>query len=102
MARLRFLLICLVLAQILLMQKVNALRKLDTSTSVPSSAPFEGGMDRGRGDQAPAVTHVRTHHSFNKSVVGGDVILGGFATALIASIFCYIRVTRRGNQHGQG
>ncbi|KAM3285323.1 hypothetical protein P3S67_024122 [Capsicum chacoense] len=95
MARLRFLLICLVLAQILLMQKVNALRKLDTSTSVPSSAP-------GRGDHAPAVTHVRTHHSFNKSVVGGDVILGGFATALIASIFCYIRVTRRGNLHGQG
>ncbi|KAL3345479.1 hypothetical protein AABB24_024442 [Solanum stoloniferum] len=103
MARLSFLLICLVLAQVsLLMQNANALRKLDTFALVPSPAPFEGGLDRGRGDQAPAVTHIRTHHSFNKSMAGGDLILGGFATALIASIFCYIRVTRRRNQHSQG
>lgn len=103
MARLSFLLICLVIAQVnLLMRNANALRKLDTFTVVPSPAPFEGGMDRGRSDQAPAITHIKTHHSFNKSMAGGDLILGGFATALIASIFCYIRVTGRRNQHSLG
>lgn len=86
----------------LLMQTANAIRKLDNLTLVPSPAPFEGGMDTGRGDQAPAVTHIRTHHSFNKSMAGGDLILGGFATALIASIFCYIRVTRSRNEQSHG
>ncbi|MCD9643309.1 hypothetical protein HAX54_030652 [Datura stramonium] len=103
MARRRFLLICLVIAQLVLpMQNANAVRRLDTSTLVPSPAPTVKAIGRGRGDQTPAVTHIRTHHSFNKAMAGGDLILGGFATALIASIFCYIRVTRRRNQHSQG
>ncbi|CAN4083888.1 unnamed protein product [Withania somnifera] len=103
MARYRFLLICLVLVHvILLMQNANTLRESDFLTIVPSPEPSEKGMERGRGDQAPAVTHIRTHHSFNKSMAGGDLILGGFTTALIASIFCYIRVTRNRNEHNQG
>ncbi|CAN4078274.1 unnamed protein product [Withania somnifera] len=103
MARRRFLLISLVLAQvIMLMKNANALGKLDSLTLVSSPTPSEKGTDRGRGDQSPAVTHIRTHHSFNKSMVGGDLILGGFATALIASVSCYIRVTRRRNEHNQG
>ncbi|XAR66347.1 hypothetical protein NMG60_11012540 [Bertholletia excelsa] len=39
------------------------------------------------------------HHRSEKSAAGGDVILGGFALALVAAIFCYIRITRRTNQH---
>ncbi|KAJ8549682.1 hypothetical protein K7X08_033389 [Anisodus acutangulus] len=104
MARSKFLLIFLVIAQLILLmqQNANAVRRLDTLTLVSSPAPSENGMSRGKGDQAQAVTHIRTHHSFNKSMAGGDLILGGFATALIASIFCYIRVTRRRNQHSRG
>ncbi|OIT33500.1 hypothetical protein A4A49_62014, partial [Nicotiana attenuata] len=93
---LRFLHICLVLAQlVLLMQNAYALSRLEALILVPTPAPFEGGTGRGKGDQTPAIIHIRTHHSFDKSMAGGDLILGGFAIALIASIFCYIRVTRR-------
>lgn len=31
----------------------------------------------------------------DRSIAGADIILGGFATAILAVIFCYIRVTRR-------
>ncbi|KAJ4784205.1 Transforming growth factor beta receptor type 3 [Rhynchospora pubera] len=31
----------------------------------------------------------------DRSIAGADIILGGFATAVLAVIFCYIRVTRR-------
>lgn len=35
------------------------------------------------------------HHSFDKSVAGGGVILGGLATTFLVSIYCYIRATAR-------
>ncbi|KAA8519935.1 hypothetical protein F0562_014155 [Nyssa sinensis] len=53
---------------------------------VLSPAPPEG---------MPEVRRIARHHSSDKSVAGGDVILGGFATAVVASIYCYIRITRR-------
>ncbi|KAL5740508.1 hypothetical protein ACOSP7_029391 [Xanthoceras sorbifolium] len=37
----------------------------------------------------------RNHHSVDKSVAGGGVILGGLATTFLVTIFCYIRATRR-------
>ncbi|KAF6159532.1 hypothetical protein GIB67_032303 [Kingdonia uniflora] len=37
------------------------------------------------------------HHHLDKSVVGGGVIIGGLATAIFATVFCYIRVTRKSN-----
>lgn len=33
----------------------------------------------------------------DKSIAGAEVILGGFATAVLAIILCYIRVTRKNN-----
>ncbi|OIT35482.1 hypothetical protein A4A49_54819 [Nicotiana attenuata] len=95
------LLLCLVLSDsFLFTQNANGLRILGPFAPVPSPLPYEGGVDIGTGDQAPVViTHIiKKHHSFDKSMAGGDLILGGFATVLVASIFCYIRVTRR-NQH---
>ncbi|CAI9087695.1 OLC1v1021837C1 [Oldenlandia corymbosa var. corymbosa] len=68
--------------------------------SSPSASPApseEGGFV----DPADPVllTHVRSrHHSLNGSMACGDMILGGFATALIASIYCYIRITRKYHQ----
>lgn len=35
------------------------------------------------------------HHSIDKSVAGGGVILGGLATTFLVAVFCYIRATRR-------
>jgi len=50
----------------------------------PSSAPSGGhGQPSSNG------------RSGDKSMTGVEVILGGFATAVLAIIFCYIRVTRR-------
>ncbi|KAI4342933.1 hypothetical protein MLD38_027496 [Melastoma candidum] len=46
--------------------------------------------------QAPAfrgTRRVQRHHSSGSA--GGDVILGGFVSALVVAVLCYIRVTRR-------
>lgn len=37
------------------------------------------------------------HHSFDKSVAGGGVILGGLGTTFLVAVACYIRATRRKN-----
>lgn len=41
--------------------------------------------------EAPETEH---HHS-DKSVAGGGVIIGGLVTAIFATVYCYIRVTRK-------
>lgn len=38
----------------------------------------------------------------DRSIAGADVILAGFAAAVMAVIFCYIRVTRKSNQRVLG
>lgn len=40
----------------------------------------------------------KSHHSVDKSVAGGGVILGGLATTFLVAIFCYIRATRRSHK----
>jgi hypothetical protein len=45
--------------------------------------------------EAPNIRRLGEHHSTEKSVAGGGVIIGGFVTAIFAAIFCYIRVTRK-------
>ncbi|KAJ3682184.1 hypothetical protein LUZ60_014757 [Juncus effusus] len=45
----------------------------------------------------PEMTKIRP----DKSIAGAEVILGGFATALFAVIFIYIRVTRKNNEDGK-
>ncbi|KAL9236688.1 hypothetical protein vseg_011325 [Gypsophila vaccaria] len=48
---------------------------------------------------APAgMVHIRvvtTHSGGDAAAAGGDVILGGFAVALVAAVVCYIRATRK-------
>ncbi|OMO66456.1 hypothetical protein CCACVL1_21144 [Corchorus capsularis] len=42
--------------------------------------------------------HLEKHHhnnSFDKSMAGGGVILGGLATTFLVAVFCYIRATGR-------
>ena len=81
----RFLILCIVLVQFSIF--VGSL-----DLQVPSSAPSSGTGD------VPENRRVTRHRSEDKSFAGGDLILGGFATALVAAIVSYIRVTRR-NQH---
>ncbi|KAH0735568.1 hypothetical protein KY285_011275 [Solanum tuberosum] len=47
---------------------------------------------------APEGTNIlkkRHHHSADKSVAGGEVIIGGLVTAIFAAVYCYIRITRK-------
>ncbi|XVE76455.1 hypothetical protein DITRI_Ditri12bG0174200 [Diplodiscus trichospermus] len=38
---------------------------------------------------------LKHHHSTDKSIAGGGVILGGLATTFLVAVFCYIRATGR-------
>ncbi|KAK3035124.1 hypothetical protein RJ639_032626 [Escallonia herrerae] len=58
----------------------------------PSPVPFEAG-DKSEVGEPPEIREIKRHHSH--AVAGGDVILGGLATAMVAAVFCYIRVTRK-------
>lgn len=44
------------------------------------------------------IHHRKPHHSVDKSVAGGGVILGGLATTFLVAIFCYIRATKRSHK----
>ncbi|KZV38267.1 hypothetical protein F511_36502 [Dorcoceras hygrometricum] len=47
--------------------------------------------------EAPESRKVGKHHSSDKSLAGGGVIVGGLVTAIFAAVYCYIRVTRKHN-----
>ncbi|PIN22185.1 hypothetical protein CDL12_05105 [Handroanthus impetiginosus] len=59
---------------------------------VSGLAPSSGGSDR---NGTLGLDDIWKHHGDDKSAAGGDVIVGGFAAALVAAIVCYIRITRR-------
>uniref|UniRef100_A0A3Q7J2F9 Uncharacterized protein n=2 Tax=Solanum lycopersicum TaxID=4081 RepID=A0A3Q7J2F9_SOLLC len=41
------------------------------------------------------ILKIRHHHSADKSIAGGEVIIGGLVTAIFAAVYCYIRITRK-------
>lgn len=43
----------------------------------------------------------KNHHSIDRSVAGGGVILGGLATTFLVAVFCYIRATGRHKSDSQ-
>ncbi|TKY48790.1 hypothetical protein E2542_SST26212 [Spatholobus suberectus] len=59
----------------------------------PSSQ--EEGESKAEAAEAPDIRRLGKHHSTDKSVAGGGVILGGLVTVTFAAVFCYIRVTRK-------
>ncbi|GMH05368.1 hypothetical protein Nepgr_007208 [Nepenthes gracilis] len=59
---------------------------------VPAPAPARGWADSG-GAESEQIRRLGRHQG-DRSTAGGDVILGAFATAMFASVFCYIRITR--------
>nr|KYP50322.1 hypothetical protein KK1_027897 [Cajanus cajan] len=73
----------------------NADNKVAVSgaTTVESSSEEKNGESKGA--EAPQIRRLGKHHSTDKSVAGGGVIIGGLVTAIFAAVFCYIRVTRK-------
>ncbi|KAJ9185278.1 hypothetical protein P3X46_004931 [Hevea brasiliensis] len=79
-------------------------RKLGNHQSVapspsPSIAPQSGKNEEGVSVKGQEIhlLHERHHHSFDTSVAGGGVILGGLATTFLVAVLCYIRATGRHN-----
>lgn len=80
-------------------------RKLVTEAAAePASSVAEASEDKKQSPTAAAeapvgaetaATTVTKHRSSDKSVAGGGVIIGGLVTAIFATVFCYIRVTRK-------
>ncbi|OAY63635.1 hypothetical protein ACMD2_12445, partial [Ananas comosus] len=75
-----------------------------TMAYAPSSSlnPIELHMTTFAGAPEISLPHHRQHRAFDKSFAGGEVILGGLATAILAAVFCYIRVTRERSSNGLG
>ncbi|KAF8414049.1 hypothetical protein HHK36_002048 [Tetracentron sinense] len=99
----RFLLVCLILGEVLMVQGMaHESQKVGTGGVVGfADAPVASG-ESSEGEksgvaEAPGIRRMGKHHSSGESVAGGDVIIGGLATAIFAAVFCYIRVTRRRN-----
>ncbi|KAK8624646.1 hypothetical protein V6N13_089535 [Hibiscus sabdariffa] len=111
-------LVCLVLVEVLLVHamadhvsevkpsEVYRVRKRDEPGWVisrevnypePAESPAESSEEaRDREAEAPEIRRLGKHRSSDMSVAGGGVIIGGiFFTAVFASIFAYIRVTRK-------
>ncbi|KAI3745061.1 hypothetical protein L1987_58162 [Smallanthus sonchifolius] len=60
-----------------------------SSSLVPAPSQVD---EKGKiGDQEP---HKESHHH-DKSVAGGGVIIGGLVTVVFATLYCYIKVTRK-------
>ncbi|KAL7086802.1 hypothetical protein ACP275_13G024000 [Erythranthe tilingii] len=82
---------------------VQSIADPPSEKEAPLSAETAGGGDGGEekeADQAEAPAELESrkmggHHSPDKSVAGGGVILGGLVTAIFAAVYCYIRVTRK-------
>ncbi|KAL4296915.1 hypothetical protein GQ457_12G009900 [Hibiscus cannabinus] len=45
--------------------------------------------------EGEAIDLQKPHHSTDKSIAGGGVILGGLATTFLVAVFCYIKATGR-------
>ncbi|KAH7836385.1 hypothetical protein Vadar_000614 [Vaccinium darrowii] len=104
----RFLILCIVLSEFFIfLGKTNGSESLDLiapavieprDIPAPSPAPSSGVNNSGIRN-VEGNRRVTKHHSLDSSAAGGDVILGGFATALIGAIVSYIRITRRNQQY---
>ncbi|KVH95960.1 hypothetical protein Ccrd_001961 [Cynara cardunculus var. scolymus] len=64
----------------------------ESLSSEPAESPVGSDRDGSLGETVHSEKH---HHSSDRSVAGGGIIIGGLATVTFAAVYCYIRVTRR-------
>ncbi|KAB2098364.1 hypothetical protein ES319_A01G233800v1 [Gossypium barbadense] len=77
---------------------IRTLGKHEPPVSSPSQAlPHTNNGENMGGFEGKAAVHLQKHqhHSMDKSIAGGGVILGGLATTFLVAVFCYVRATRR-------
>ncbi|QCD87882.1 hypothetical protein DEO72_LG3g2422 [Vigna unguiculata] len=70
-------------------------QKIENKVEVSGVTQHEPSPEENKSAEAPQIRRLGKHHSTDKSVAGGGVIIGGLVTAIFAAVFCYIRVTRR-------
>ncbi|KAK1324788.1 hypothetical protein QJS10_CPA01g01060 [Acorus calamus] len=92
----RFVIVFIVLAT--LMITIATARPVPTEVHGLAESPSSNAPAVAEGP-ATAPEAVRRRH--RTSTAGGEVIIGGLATAILATIFCYIRVTRRRSDNGE-
>lgn len=68
-----------------------------TKENLPFSREISSSGQENETSQVEEIKIGHHHHSFDKSVAGGGVILGGLATAFLVAVVCYIRATGRKN-----
>ncbi|KAK9681659.1 hypothetical protein RND81_10G018500 [Saponaria officinalis] len=91
-------LVLIYLIILLQIQTIMSVSKMDLIKIAPVSA----AASTAPAAAAPAgMVHIRvvSRHSGD---AGGDVILGGFAVAVVAAVVCYIRATRKTTIHQPG
>ncbi|KAJ4729949.1 Basic helix-loop-helix DNA-binding superfamily protein [Melia azedarach] len=110
----RFVMVFLIVAGILMVQAMADKSEVNThgvksqaeveptgvvagTADQPESSPSESSDHESKAAEAPQIRRLGKHHSSDKSVAGGGVIIGGLVTAIFAAVFCYIRVTRKRN-----
>ncbi|KAJ8749290.1 hypothetical protein K2173_018771 [Erythroxylum novogranatense] len=73
-------------------------------TEPPALSPSQSSWSREVENEAeaPAIRRLGKHHSSDKSVAGGGVIIGGLVTAIFAAVFAYIRVTKKRDATNNG
>ncbi|XP_059306494.1 uncharacterized protein LOC132057931 [Lycium ferocissimum] len=113
----KFIVLCLILTFVSIAMADNASNFANSPASSPSSSIRKLGMhhlkeeksinfpkevigsphqqEDNEVDQDHDEIKMKHHHSVDKSIFGGGVILGGLATTFFVAIFCYIRATRR-------
>lgn len=98
MAKFLVFLLCLILISAAPMVASRKLEKQTALDKTPASRLSSAGLSAEEAAPAGQEEEIKTTHhrrSFDKSVAGGGVILGGLATTFLVAIFCYIRATRR-------
>ncbi|OIW09226.1 hypothetical protein TanjilG_11364 [Lupinus angustifolius] len=69
--------------------------EVSSSSTNSTSSKEESHKEEVASAEGPNIRRFGKHHSRDKSVAGGGVIIGGLVTATFATVFCYIRVTRK-------
>ncbi|KAL2466304.1 hypothetical protein Adt_42155 [Abeliophyllum distichum] len=86
------------LVLLLLVATIFIIHGMDGGSANAESGPQKMVADPPKNNERESIEAAEApqkhHSSFDKSVAGGGVIIGGLVTAIFAAVYCYIRLTR--------